>query len=255
MSGAMGAAGRASNPSVLLVVAAPSEARAVLRGFDADGASGEGDWVLHPLAPGFELLVTGVGKSNAAGAVGRLLDPARHGCVVNLGVCGALPVGGGTPLRFDRSICDVVLADGSVFADEGVEGERFVTTSELGFPPTPLSTDEAFRPAPDLRARLGPLATVVAPIATVSTCAGTDALALRIAARTGAAAEAMEGAAIALVCHRLAVAFAELRVVSNTTGSRTDQRWDLPGSLARLSDVARAVRTALALPSGTPGEA
>ncbi|MEZ6234107.1 MAG: futalosine hydrolase [Phycisphaerales bacterium] len=240
---------------VLLVVAAPSEARAVLRGFGVAGGEGERDWVLHALGPGFELLVTGVGKSNAAGAVGRLLDPARHAGVVNLGVCGALPVGGERPLRFERGIGDVILADGSVFADEGVDGERFVTTSELGFPPTPLSTDEAFRPSPDLRARLGALATVVAPIGTVSTCAGTDALAVRIAARTGAAAEAMEGAAIALVCHRLAVPFAEMRVVSNTTGSRTDQRWDLPGSLARLSDVAREVREALTLRPATPGEA
>lgn len=251
----MGEVRRELRRSVLLVVAAPSEARAVLRGFDADGAVGERDWMCHPLATGFELLVTGVGKSNAAGAVGRLLDPVRHWGVVNLGVCGALPVGGGTPLRFERGIGDVILADGSVFADEGVEGERFVTTSELGFPPTPVSTDKAFRPSPDLRARLEPLAIVVAPIATVSTCAGTDALALRIAARTGAAAEAMEGAAIGLVCHRLAVPFAELRVVSNTTGFRTNQRWDLPGSLARLSDVARSLRAALTLPTATSGEA
>jgi futalosine hydrolase len=60
--------------------------------------------------------------------------------------------------------------------------------------------------------------------------------------RTGAVAEAMEGAAVALVAHRLRIPMAEVRVVSNTTGSRPRQVWDLKGALARLSDLAAALR-------------
>jgi nucleoside phosphorylase len=79
---------------------------------------------------------------------------------------------------------------------------------------------------------------VVGRIATVSTCAGTDARAATVARRTGAVAEAMEGAAVAQVASRLGVTFAEVRVISNTTGDRANQRWDMRGALGGLSRVA-----------------
>ena len=34
----------------------------------------------------------------------------------------------------------------------------------------------------------------------------------------------------------------ELRVISNTTGTRAQQRWDLPGALARLTQCAGVIR-------------
>lgn len=78
----------------------------------------------------------------------------------------------------------------------------------------------------------------VGGIATVSTCSGTDDLAAEVARRTNGVAEAMEGAAVGHVAHRFGVPFGEVRVISNTTGNRGSQTWDLPGALARLSDVA-----------------
>jgi futalosine hydrolase len=81
----------------------------------------------------------------------------------------------------------------------------------------------------------------VQAIATVSTCSGTNALAREIVTRTGAEVEAMEGAAVGLVASRLGVGFAEVRVISNTTGDRGSQQWDLPGALAALREwVVRA---------------
>lgn len=82
-----------------------------------------------------------------------------------------------------------------------------------------------------------PLADAAGPVATVSTCSGLDSLAGQVRARTGALAEAMEGAAVGQVAHRLGIPFGELRVVSNTTGDRPRQVWDLKGALERLAAV------------------
>jgi futalosine hydrolase len=58
-----------------------------------------------------------------------------------------------------------------------------------------------------------------------------------VKARTGAVAEAMEGAAVGLVAHRLGIPFGEVRIISNTTGDRNLQRWDMKRALASLSEV------------------
>lgn len=84
---------------------------------------------------------------------------------------------------------------------------------------------------------LAPTGWAQAPIATVSSCSGTSTRASLIAASTGAWAEAMEGAAVALVAARLGVHYAEVRVISNTTGDREGQRWDLATALARLTEI------------------
>jgi futalosine hydrolase len=55
--------------------------------------------------------------------------------------------------------------------------------------------------------------------------------------RTGALVEAMEGAAAALVARRLGVPMAEVRVISNTTGDRKAQRWEMSDALATLAQV------------------
>jgi futalosine hydrolase len=83
---------------------------------------------------------------------------------------------------------------------------------------------------------------VVGPIATVATCSGTDAAAAELARRTGAVAEAMEGAATVHAALRLGVPAIELRAISNSTGERTRQRWDLARGLAALgTGVQRAL--------------
>lgn len=227
--------------SVLLVVAAPAEARAVARGFaqsptpEAD-ALPRWDWPIRKLCSGFDLLETGIGKVNAAAAVALAAAAARYDSIINLGVCGALPAGPGIA----ATIGEVVLASASVYADEGLATERgFQTTAEMGFPLGPFAGSGVTAGAA-LRGLLEPMSDRVGVIATVSTCSGTDALAQQVAMRTGAIAEAMEGAAIGHVLARLAprCAFAEVRVVSNTTGDRAGQRWDLRGALERLTLLA-----------------
>lgn len=210
----------------LVCVAAEKEADAILRGLGVRETPTL--WDPIPIAQA-EVLLTGVGKSAAAAGVARFFDPARHAGVLSVGIAGALPGSG-------LNMGDTVLANPSVFADEGAITPRgFLSLDAMGFgrdaPPT-LPDDTS-------RAALTPLADRLGPVATVSVCSGVDSWAAETARRTGAIAEAMEGAAAALAARRVDpdARFAELRVISNTTGDRSRQIWDLAGALARLGDL------------------
>lgn len=219
----------------LLLVPTGREFEAVAAGVGAQGGL-PAPWEVTPVGSGLALVLSGIGKANAAGAaataLGRLSEPRSLLC---LGVAGALP---GSPAR----VGDLILASESRFLDEGVEtGEQFLSCEALGFPLGPEGGAVAADPA--LSSVLGRVADHRGPVATISTCAGTDALARRRGEL--AIAEAMEGAAAGLVAWRLGVPFAELRVISNTTGARRAQVWDLDRALARLRDVAERLASLL----------
>lgn len=218
-------------PRLLLVVAAPAEALWVARSFGANPPSE--DWEKVVLAPRVDLLRSGVGKSNAAGATGAILAAREHGAVLSLGVAGAYADPDGVPRL---AIGSVVVATGHLLVDEGVQTpDGFVPLSKVGFA-TGLSGD-AVQADPAMLHALTQSGWAQAPIATVSSCSGTTAQANRIAASTGAWAEGMEGAAVALVAARLGVHYAEIRVISNTTGDRERQQWNLGLALARLAEI------------------
>lgn len=213
------------------MVAAPAEAREVREALGSasgsEAAAGGGPWALELPGRGVHMVVTGVGKANAAAGLARVLDPSRHGAVLNIGVGGALPGGG-------AAVGALVAATMSVYADEGLQTPGgFMDCASLGFPLGPFSGSAIPADARLLELIL-PLADMAGPVATVSTCSGTDRLAAQVGARTGALAEAMEGAAIAQVAARLGVRSVEVRAISNTTGDRAAQRWDLGLALAAI---------------------
>ncbi len=218
---------------MLLAVAAPAELRAVLAGLGAadDGPSA---WRERVVSPGVGVVLTGVGKANAAGAVGHVLRPEIHAGVLSVGIAGALPTLSGDP---PLAILDAVAATACVFGDEGVQSPtEFRDLPSLGFPfggfeGSGVPVDQEW---------LGELSGITGragAVATVSTCSGIDALARAVAARTGALAEGMEGAAVALVAHHLGVKCGELRVISNTTGDRDRQVWRVKEALAQLTHL------------------
>ncbi|TVQ81621.1 MAG: futalosine hydrolase [Phycisphaeraceae bacterium] len=235
-------AGDSMRDRLLIVVAAPVEAEAVLRGLGVDGSGICVAWELVR-AGRHDVVVCGVGKANSAGGVARVLDPSVHRGVLSLGIGGALP-GAGLELG------DVVVGRASVFADEGIETPGgYQGLAEMGFP-VGMGLDDARLEgdgvACDLELGLGEglrgLGGCVVRsgvIATVSTCSGTDVRAREVAERTGAVCEGMEGGAVGLSVRRISgkVAFGEVRVVSNTTGDRARQRWDLRGALGVLERV------------------
>jgi futalosine hydrolase len=221
----------------LLVVAAPAEARAILAARDLNPAPAEAPWVLRSLTDRLDLVVCGIGKVNAAGAAARLADPTRHAGLLSLGIAGALP---GAP----SGLGDAIVATSSVYADEGLlTPEGFTDCAAMGFPLGPFEgsavpCDPRWVTALEAAVSAAGLTPHRRPVATVSTCSGTDEGARAIADRTAAAAEAMEGAAVGHVAARLGLPFAELRVISNTTGNRDRQRWDLKSALSVLARVA-----------------
>jgi futalosine hydrolase len=218
----------AQGKRILLAAAAPAEARAAWSALGHGPDLPEIEWKLIPCRLPFDIVLTGVGKASAAGAIARSASGAAHAAVISIGVAGALP-------SHKIAVGDVVLADRCAFADEGVQTEDgWTDIAARGFPPGPWE-GISIATHPALLRALRPLADHVGTIATVSTCSGADSLAAECARRTGAIAEAMEGAAIAATCARIGLPFAELRVISNHCGSAP--AWDLPGALARLAEV------------------
>lgn len=223
-----------TNGPCLLAVAAPREAEAVLTGLGRAGHALPTPWTTLEIDDRLHLVVTGVGKANAAGAVAKALT-GRYSGVLSLGIAGSLPVARGL------EVGQVVLAEACHLADEGLAtADGFLTQSELGFPACEglgecFPTDAVWRDA------LAPLATMVGPCATVSTCSGTDTRAIEIARRTGALCEDMESAAVALAAHRLGLPFACLRVISNHAGNRDRQAWNLDLGFSVLARLAGAL--------------
>lgn len=216
---------------VLLAVAARIEATAIGAAFGRKELPPL--WQLSELDSRFDLVRTGVSKAAAAGGVARVLDPARHGLVLSVGIAGAL----GTA----STLGQVVFADRCELVDDGVQTpEGFESLERLGFGPFngEASEVEVSRAVIDA---FSPLAGVIGPVATVSVCSGTNAAAANLAGQ-GFVAEAMEGAAVALVGERVGVPFGELRVISNTTGDRAAQRWELTAALSGLTSVLGRMR-------------
>ncbi|MDX2146515.1 MAG: futalosine hydrolase [Planctomycetota bacterium] len=222
---------------LLICVATDLEAKPVFAGWQVQfsPSSLAHAWRASRLDDQTDLVVTGVGKANAAGGLANLAPD--YAIAINLGIAGALPGSG-------LNLGDVVAATACWSADEGVRTpENFLTLESLGFPlgdfsgPTPVDSS--------LLERLTTIVSRVGPIASVSTCSGTDELASAVANRFPDAppiAEDMESAALAQTAVRLGIHFGAVRVISNTTGDRSGQRWDIPRALARLSEVAAKIR-------------
>lgn len=223
--------------TLLLAVAAPVEVRGVMAGLGRPDTPVPRLWEAVEVGPQVHLLHTGVSKANAAGALGcALRDGHLYGGIVNLGIAGALPAGG-------LQVGHAVTATACVFGDEGLQTDiGFKTLAKMGFPLDPsLGSAELIPTDTGLQHVFRSFTDAAGVVATVSTCSGTDALAAAVVERTGAAAETMEGAALALVARRRRVPFCEVRTISNLTGNRASQRWDIKGAVSRLSDIVRAV--------------
>jgi len=194
-------------------------------------------------------VLTGIGKANAAAATTHAIltaDAPVQG-VLSLGIAGSLDPIAGIP--------HTATATETRFADEGAQrtNNHYQHTADFGFPinkPQPPRTlAGATRDGMAIRTDTTTTNNLAkqleskhprhtAPIATVSTCSGTDQRRQLTAQRApGAIAEAMEGAAVALAAARLEVPrIAELRVISNHTGD--DPRWNLSAALTELANIA-----------------
>jgi futalosine hydrolase len=186
---------------------------------------------------GLSVMVSGVGRTNAAVAttlavVGRKNPPL----VISAGIAGSLTGGENTP-----AIGSLVIGSAACYAEEGLlTSEGFTSIAEMGFPVATFADGNSIPADPGLFEALRRLfpGAATGPIATVATCSGTDELAAGIALRTGAIAEAMEGAAVLHAARLLGARSVELRSISNRTGNRDRQDWRLPEAFAALETAA-----------------
>ncbi|MFL6130160.1 MAG: futalosine hydrolase [Mycobacteriales bacterium] len=212
---------------VLVVVAVPAEAAAVLAGSPARSVR------LGPyqavVAGELTVLAGGIGPARAAAAAGTALAVERFDLVLSAGV------GGGFAGRAGPG--DLVLADRVVHADLGAGSpDGFLPVDRLGFPAAVAVLDTR------LVARAAACTgAVVGPVLTVSTVTGTAERAAELVAEHAPAAEAMEGAGVLAAAQAHGVPFLELRAISNPVGPRDRAGWDLPGALARLGPAVRAL--------------
>ncbi|MCA9289515.1 MAG: futalosine hydrolase [Phycisphaerales bacterium] len=178
----------------------------------------------------------GVGRTNAAATTTEII--VRRGDVtgvISAGIAGALPGGG-------LSIGDLVLASASVYVEEGMATpDGFTDMRGLGFPLGDFEGNVV--PADATMSTWFGADVARGIIATVATCSGTDEAAAAVVHRTRAIAEAMEGAAVVHAARRLGVPAIEIRAISNTTGHRTRQRWDIPAALRTLGTVGPRLAT------------
>ena len=184
---------------------------------------------------GLTVVVGGVGRTNAAAATTEaIIRRGPFDAAVSAGVAGSLPGSG-------LEIGSAVVASSCVYAEEGMIGPHgFADVAAMGLRLGPFEGNAV--PVDKVLLERLKGAFVIGPVATVATCSGTDAAAEEIARRTGALAEAMEGAAVVHAARRLRTPAIELRCISNTTGDRERQRWDLGQGLEGLGTaVARAV--------------
>ena len=188
---------------------------------------------------GLRTVISGVGRVNAAVATTLAVQGLDSSpLVIASGIAGSLPQVAAP------SIGDVVIGDRAIAADEGIRTPTgFQSIAEMGFPLAGFMDDDAVSADAGLVRGLASRLpdAVIGSIATVGTCSGTDALASELAARTGAIAEAMEGAAVMQAARLLGARAVEVRVISNGTGDRSRQVWDLPKAFAALRTVAEAI--------------
>lgn len=185
------------------------------------------------------VLATGVGKVNAALALGATLAARRTGLLLSVGVGGAYP---GSGLRTG----DLAVAAEENYGDEGAQGrEGFLDMEELGIPSWEGVEGPCFNRFPadqEVRAALLSAARVVGraacgPFVTVSTVTGTQARAEALEKRFSAVCESMEGAAVAHAAVSRGVPFGEVRGISNAVGPRDRPSWRLAEASAAAGEA------------------
>ncbi len=173
------------------------------------------------------VIVSGIGRTNAAAATTEaILKRGPFDVVLNAGVAGALP---GSEL----AIGDAIVASACIYMEEGIiTNGGFAPLSSIGLDLGDFTGNRV----PVAETLLEQLSAqfAIGPITTVATCSGTDAAAAEVVRRTGAVAEAMEGAAVVHAARRLRIPAIELRTISNTTGDRAGQSWNLDAALNAL---------------------
>jgi len=169
----------------------------------------------------------GIGAMLMAMQLTRILTELRPEAIILCGCGGSYPDSG-------LDIGDLALADSETYGDCGVTtASGFIPMEQLNIPQqaplAPLFQQSYHLDTPLLEraAQLLPQARC-GPFVTVNNCSGTPELSRHLQQQTRGICENMEGAAAAQVCAEFSCPFVEVRGISNPTGTRADEMWDIP---------------------------
>ena len=177
------------------------------------------------------LMISGIGKVNAAHSITCIIEKYPANAIINIGVGGAYPGSG-------LNIGDIALATREIYGDDGViDSGGWVGLEKIGIPLVQDGKKKYFNEFPMTvphLARRGKGGTEEVPFnikagrfVTVSAATGTQKRAKELEKRFNALCENMEGAAIAQVCALYKIPLFEIRGISNIAGIRDKRKWDL----------------------------
>jgi futalosine hydrolase len=168
----------------------------------------------------------GIGQVNMAMQLTRLLSEYTPLAIL---LCGC----GGSYADSGLQIGQLALAEEEIFGDLGVAtADQFIPLDQLNLPQNPQLApiiQQSFALNSDLLKWAHDILPNAAcgSFVTVNRCSGYTDLSDELQQRTGGICENMEGAAAARVCAEFEIPLLELRGISNPTGTRDPQQWDI----------------------------
>ncbi len=183
------------------------------------------------------MVVSGPGKTNSAHATALAIEGFGVDRVINFGTGGAFS-------GSDLSILDIAVATSECYADEGVITERgFMDLRFINLPLLRNGKENCFNLFGVSRKLTEEILHILSslpvnfrtgPFITVSTVTGTNHRADTLKRRYRPICENMEGVAVAHVCRKYRVEFAELRCISNYVGRRQKHLWKIKEAAQRI---------------------
>ena len=207
----------------ILVVAAT---RAELAGCCTAFELAEGNFIQ---TPHFDLLITGVGMTATAFALGQHLSAAtRYKLVLNLGIAGC----------FDRTIPlgNLVNIVRDEFSELGAENkDEFLTIESLGFGKSSYTAKDvpSFVYLTGLQLNLPEVNGI-----TVNKVHGNKTSIQALTSRLNPVTESMEGAAVFYCCAQLNIPCIQVRSISNYVEERNRDSWKIGLAIKNLNDWA-----------------
>lgn len=187
-------------------------------------------------------LITGVGMTQTAFALGQVFARHAFDLAINAGVAGAF--------RRNLKIGDVVNVTTEIFGDVGVEESdgKFTDIHELGLiepDQPPFKNGELKNPQSDDFNFLTKCKGL-----TVNKVHGTESSIQAVSKKYDVEVESMEGAAFFLACLSAKINFLELRAISNYVEPRNREAWDIPLAIKNLNDILTEITSQLTASSG-----
>ena len=171
----------------------------------------------------FDVLITGVGMTATAFALGQHLQAQKYKQVLNLGIAGSF--------RSDLPPGSLVHVCEEIFAELGAEdGQQFLPIETLGFGESRYTAILPVEPVvADLKTAKG---------ITVNKVHGHQPSIDAVKARLDPDIESMEGAAVIYACNQLAIPCIQVRAISNFVEPRNKENWKIDLAINELNNWA-----------------